>query len=45
MRRQERVGTKYETELDNYLDQNQKDLVDELTTPHSTRIAEYIGSS
>ena len=45
MRRQERVGTKYDSELDESLDANQRDIADELLTPHSTRLNEYIGSS
>ena len=44
MRRSQRVGTKYEPELDNYLDQNQNDLVDELITPHSYQLNEMLGS-
>jgi hypothetical protein len=44
MRRSQRVGTKYDPELDNYLDQNQKDLVDELITPHSYKLNEMLGS-
>jgi len=44
MRKSQRVGTKYDPELDNYLDQNQKDLVDELITPHSYQLREMIGS-
>lgn len=43
MRRQQRIGTKYVSELDNYLDQNQKDLVDQLITPHSTKLNEVLG--
>lgn len=45
MRRSQKVGTKYEPELDNYLDQNQKDLVDALITPHSYQLNEMLGSS
>lgn len=45
MRRSQRVGTKYDPALDSALDANQADMVDELTTPHSARLNEMIGSS
>jgi hypothetical protein len=42
MRRQQRVGTKYESGLDAQLDHNQMELVDELITPH-VRLPEKLG--
>lgn len=45
MRRSQRTGTKYDPALDKMLDANQRDIVDELITPHSTRLNEMIGSS
>lgn len=44
MRKQQRAGTKYLPELDNALDENQRDLVDTLIHPHSTRLNEMIGA-
>lgn len=45
MRRKQMDGTNYEPALDAALVANQADMVDELTTPHSTRLNEMIGSS
>jgi len=44
MRKKQVAGTKYDPEVDAALDRNQKALADELTTPHSTRLNEMIGS-
>lgn len=43
MRKSQKVGTKYEPDVDKALDRNQASLVDELTTPH-TRINEMLGA-
>lgn len=45
MRKAERVGTKYDGRLDAALDQNQQDLVDLVTEPHSYQLNEMIGSN
>lgn len=43
MRRSQKVGTKYDAALDRKLDNNQDAMVDELITPHSTRLNEILG--
>lgn len=43
MRKREMVGTKYMPQLDHKLDANQNDIVDDLITPHSTRLTEMLG--
>jgi hypothetical protein len=45
MRRSQKVGTKYDPQVDAALDKNQNDLVDELITPHSTKLNEMLGCS
>jgi hypothetical protein len=45
MRRKQVDGTDYVPELENKLDTNQVDLVDELITPHSTKLNEILGAS
>jgi hypothetical protein len=42
MRKQQRVGTKYDSRLDAAIDANQQDLVDEVTTPHSYQLDEWV---
>lgn len=42
MRMREPVGTKYDQDLDNRIDANQQDLVDEVTTPHSYKLPEFV---
>lgn len=42
MRRAQRVGTKYDGRLDAAIDANQQDLVDEVTTPHSYKLDEFV---
>lgn len=44
MRKSQKVGTKYDADVDAALDRNQKALADELITPHSTRLNEMIAS-
>ena len=41
MRRSQKVGTKYDPQVDAALDRNQASIVDELTTPH-VRIPENL---
>jgi hypothetical protein len=43
MRRKQVAGSKYMPGLDKALDNNQDSLVDELITPHSTRLNEMLG--
>lgn len=43
MRKSQRVGTKYDPEVDRALDANQNDIIDELITPH-TRLPEMLGA-
>jgi hypothetical protein len=45
MRKKERVGSRYVPELQGRLTANQHDLADELTTPHSYKITEYIANN
>jgi hypothetical protein len=45
MRKKQYVGSNYDTRLETSIDRSQIDLVDELTTPHSYKLNEYIGSS
>ena len=42
MRKAEHVGTKYDTSLDSAIDKNQQDMVDEVTTPHSYKLDEFV---
>jgi hypothetical protein len=42
MRKQQRVGTKYDGRLDAAIDANQQDLVDEVTKPHSYQLDEWV---
>lgn len=43
MRRKNVAGYKYDKDLNAQIDANQKDIVDELIHPHSTRLDEIIG--
>ena len=42
MRKSQRVGTKYDPDLDRKLDANQQDMVDEVTHPHSYQLDEWV---
>ena len=42
MRKQNRVGTKYDDRLDAAIDSNQQDLVDLVTQPHSYQLDEWV---
>lgn len=44
MRMKEMDGTNYEGDLSKAIDRNQKSIVDELITPHSTQLSEMICS-
>ena len=42
MRKSEKVGTKYDSDLDAKIDANQQSLVDDLTHPHSYKLDEDV---
>lgn len=44
MRKREQDGTRYEPAMERALDANQKSMVDEVITPHSTRLNEMLGA-
>lgn len=44
MRKREQDGTRYTPDLERKLDANQKDMVDEVITPHSYQLTEMLGA-
>lgn len=45
MRRRQVDGTDYLPDLEKKLDQNQREMVDEVITPHSTKLNEVLGAN